>query len=126
MILEKLTFNSVTVRTVAAPFRRPIVSKVGRFDRWSLILIDLYIEEGTVGRSYLEPYLAHSVSAIVMLINELAARRVGRAISPVDDFREGQKALTLIGNEGVSMIAVSGLDMAGWDAADELVVGLAG
>ena len=46
----------------------------------------------------------------------LAARRAGRAIRPVDDFQEGQKALTLIGYEGVSMIAVSGLDMASWDA----------
>lgn len=116
MIFEKLTFKSVTVRSVAVPLRRPIVSKVGRFDRWPIVLIDLYTEEGIVGRSYLEPYLVHSVSAIAMLINELAARRTGRVISPVDDFSDGQKALTLIGNEGVSMIAVSGLDMAAWDA----------
>ena len=50
------------------------------------------------------------------IIQELAARRAGHAIRPVDDFQEGQKALTLIGYEGVSMIAVSGLDMASWDA----------
>jgi mandelate racemase len=116
MIFEKLTFKSVTVRAVAVPLRRPIVSKVGLFDRWPMILIGLQTEEGIVGRSYLEPYLAHSVRAIVPLIHNLAARRAGRAIRPIDDFQEGQKALTLIGNEGVSMIAVSGLDMASWDA----------
>jgi mandelate racemase len=116
MIFEKLTFRSVMVRTVSVPLRRPIVSKVGLFDRWPLILIDLQTEEGIVGRSYLEPYLANSVRAIVPLIHDLAARRAGRAVRPVDDFQEGQKALTLIGNEGVAMIAVSGLDMASWDA----------
>jgi mandelate racemase len=116
MVFENLTLRSVTVRTVAVPLRRPIVSKVGRFDRWPMILIDLQTEEGIVGRSYLEPYLAHSARAIVPLIHDLAARRAGSAIRPVDDFQDGQKALTLIGNEGVSMIAVSGLDMASWDA----------
>src|SRR4051794_23344409 len=115
MILEPLTLRSVTVRTIIVPLRRPIVSKVGLFDRWPLILIDLQTEEGIVGRSYLEPYLAHSVGAIVPVVQELAARRIGRPIRPIDDFHEGQKALTLIGHEGVSLIAVSGLDMASWD-----------
>jgi len=113
---DKLTFKSVTVRAVSVPLKLAIVSKVGRFDHWPLILIDLYTEEGIVGRSYLEPYLAHAIGPIATVIRELAARRAGRAISPVDDFRDGQRALTLIGNEGVSMIALSGLDMAAWDA----------
>ena len=95
MIFEKLTFKSVTVRTVAVPLRRPIVSKVGLFDRWPMILIDLETEEGIVGRSYLEPYLAHSVRAIVPIIQELAARRVGRAIRPVDDFQAGAESADL-------------------------------
>src|SRR6188768_2920094 len=98
MIFERLTFKSVTVRAVAVPLRRPIVSKVGLFDRWPMILIDLQTEEGIVGRSYLEPYLVDSVKAIVPLIHDLAVRRAGRAIRPVDDFQEGQKSLTLIGN----------------------------
>jgi len=116
MAFETLTFKSVTVRAVSVPLRRPIVSKVGRFDRWPMILIDLHTEEGIVGRSYLEPYLAHAAQAIIPLIHQLAAMRAGRAVTPLDDFREGQKALTLIGNEGTAMIAVSGLDMASWDA----------
>ena len=104
---DKLTFKSVTVRAVSVPLKLAIVSKVGRFDHWPLILIDLYTEEGIIGRSYLEPYLAHALGPIATVIRELAARRAGRAISPVDDFREGQRALTLIGNEGASMIAIS-------------------
>jgi mandelate racemase len=59
-VFEKLTFKSVEVRAVCVPLRRPVVSKVGLFKDWPLILIDLQTEEGVVGRSYLEPYLKNA------------------------------------------------------------------
>ena len=57
MISETLTFESVDGAAGAVPLRRPVVSKVGLFEHWPMILIDLATEEGVVGRSYLEPYL---------------------------------------------------------------------
>src|SRR5258705_9043959 len=113
---EKLTFRSVTVRSVLVPLRRPVVSKVGLFDQWPIILIDLATEEGIVGRSYLEPYLKHAARYIVPAIHDLADARKGQPIRPMEDFQNGRRALNLIGYEGVAMIAVSGLDMAAWDA----------
>ncbi len=116
MNLEKLIFRSVTARSVLVPLRRPIVSKVGLFDQWPMILIELVTEQGIVGRSYLEPYLKHAARYIVPAIHDLAEQRKGHAIYPIEDFQNGRRALNLIGYEGVSMIAVSGLDMAAWDA----------
>jgi mandelate racemase len=116
MKIEKLTWRSVTVRPVIVPLRRPIVSKVGLFEQWPIILIDLETEEGIIGRSYLEPYLRHAARYIVPAIIDLATARTGQPLRPVDDFNQGQKALNLIGYEGVAMIAVAGLDMAAWDA----------
>ncbi len=58
---EKLTWREVRARPVILPLKRPIVSKVGLFDQWPLILIDLVTEEGVVGHSYLEPYLIPSL-----------------------------------------------------------------
>ncbi len=116
MTFEKLTFRSVDLRPVLVPLKRPVVSKVGLFDQWPMILIDLYTEEGIVGRSYLEPYLKHSVRYIVPAIHDLAATRKGQPIRPFDDFQNGRKSLNLVGYEGVTMIAVAGLDMAAWDA----------
>ena len=116
MNVERLTLRRVTARTVLVPMRRPVVSKVGLFDQWPLILIDIETEEGIVGRSYLEPYLKSSMRSIVALIHDLAAARAGRPIRPFDDFQQGLKALNLVGNEGIAMIAVAGLDMAAWDA----------
>jgi mandelate racemase len=112
----RLTLRSVEIRSVSIPLKRPVVSKVGRFDRWPIVLIDLQTEEGIVGRAYLEPYLERSVRYLVPAIRDLAEARKGRSISPLDDFRTGRAGLNLIGLEGVSMIAVAGLDMAAWDA----------
>ena len=116
MNFEKLTFRSVTARSVLVPLRRPIVSKVGLFDQWPMILIELATEQGIVGRSYLEPYLKHAARYIMPAIHDLAEQRKGHAIRPIEDFQNGRRALNLIGHEGVSMIAVAGLDMAAWDA----------
>jgi mandelate racemase len=116
MVFERLTVKSVQVRPVRVPLKRPVVSKVGLFDQWPLILIDLYTDQGIVGRSYLEPYLKHSARYIVPAIHDLAAARKGQPIRPFDDFQSARKSLNLIGYEGVSTIAIAGLDMAAWDA----------
>jgi len=112
----RLTLKSVEIRAVSVPLKRPIVSKVGRFDHWPLILIDLYTREGVVGRSYLEPYLTHSIGSIVPVLRHLADQRIGRQVAPLSDFQEGRRSLNLVGYEGITMIAVAGLDMAAWDA----------
>ncbi|MGH8700684.1 MAG: enolase C-terminal domain-like protein, partial [Burkholderiales bacterium] len=116
MTLERLILKSVDVRPVLIPLKRPVVSKVGRFDEWPLILIDLHTEEGVVGRSYLEPYLKHSARYIVPAIRDLAEARKGTPIRPLDDFQNARRSLNLVGYEGIAMIAVAGLDMAAWDA----------
>jgi mandelate racemase len=116
MSYEKLTLRSVDVRAVSVPLKRPVVSKVGLFDAWPMVLIDLHTEEGVTGRSYLEPYLRQSVRYLIPAIHDLAAARIGKPVRPVDDYQAMQKSLNLVGIEGMSMIAVSGLDMAAWDA----------
>ena len=116
MAPPKLTYDSVLVRSVLVPLRRKVVSRVGFFDHWPLILIDLRTKEGIVGRSYLEPYLKQSVRYIVPAVEDLAAARAGTPVTPVTDFQAGRKSLNLIGYEGVAMIANAGIDMAAWDA----------
>ena len=119
MRLEKLTLRSVALRAVLVPLRRKVVSKVGFFDQWPMILIDLHTNEGITGRSYLEPYLHQSLRYLIPAIHDLAAARVGKQVAPIDDFRAGRQSLNLVGYEGMSLIAVSGLDMAAWDALGE-------
>ncbi len=81
-----------------------------------MILIDLYTNEGVVGHSYLEPYLKQSLRYIVPAIEDLAEAAVGLPVAPFDGYRRGIGSLHLVGREGISLIAISGLDMAAWDA----------
>lgn len=116
MTMNPLTFDSVRARAVIVPLARPIVSKVGRFDAWPLVLIDLRTREGVVGRSYLEPYLARASRYLVPLVEDLAAAWAGQPLAPLDGYARSTGSLHLLGREGLTLIAASGLDMAAWDA----------
>lgn len=116
MKLEKLTYRRVDVQAALVPLNRPVVSRVGLYEDWPLILIDLHTHEGVVGRSYLAPYLKQSVAYLVPAIHDLAMARQDQPVAPIDGYQNGRKSLSLVGLEGMSLIAVSGLDMAAWDA----------
>ena len=113
---DTLTLKRARVRAALVPLARPVVSRVGLFERWPLILIDAETAQGVVGRSYLEPYIAKSARYLVPAIEDLAEALIGKPLAPADAFASGRRALNLIGYEGAAMIAVAGLDMALWDA----------
>ena len=112
----RLTIKSIRARPVAIPLARPIVSKVGLFQDWPVILIDLYTNEGVVGHSYLEPYLAQAARYLVPAIEDLGEAAKNQPVAPLDLHRRGVGSLHLLGREGLVLIAVSGIDMAAWDA----------
>lgn len=125
-----LTFERVTIRVVDVPMRRPIVSNVGGFESWPLILIDLTTKEGVTGRSYLEPYVLKAAKYIVPAIEALAEALAGQPVAPIENFGRAIQEFHLHGRQGVSLIATSALDMAMWDAlakaADVPLAGLLG
>ncbi len=120
MPTRQLTIRDVQVRAVSVPLKRRIVSKVGVYEDWPAILIDLQSEEGPVGRSYLEPYLARSARYLIPAIKDLVAAFKGRPLGPVDFSSAARKSLSLVGLEGMSIIAVSAVDMALWDGLAKL------
>ncbi|MGI9504692.1 MAG: enolase C-terminal domain-like protein, partial [Geminicoccaceae bacterium] len=65
---------------------------------------------------YLEPYIAKSARYLVPMLEDLGELFKGKPVAPADDYKTGINSLHLVGREGLSMIAVAGLDMAAWDA----------
>ncbi len=116
MPLESLTLKAIEARPVVLKLKRPVVARIATITDWPLILIDLHTEEGVVGRAYLEPYITKSMAYLVPALHDLGEMLKGRRVAPVDLYELGRKSLHFVGYEGLSMIAVAGLDMAAWDA----------
>jgi mandelate racemase len=112
-----LTLRGIRARPVVIKLRRPIRIKIATITDWPLVLIDLLTEEGITGRSYVGPYVAKAMRYLVPMLEDLGEALNGRPIAPVDLYDAARKSLHFVGYEGLSMIAVSGLDMAAWDAA---------
>lgn len=106
----------VSVRAANVPLKRPVIAKVGSFDRWAFICVDVACEDGIVGRGYISPYLIDYAPSIAAAIRTLAARFKGRAVAPTAFFDEGMKAISLLGKSGIALYALAALDIAFWDA----------
>src|SRR5712675_172503 len=116
MQLTPLTFESIRARAVVLKLRRPVVARIATITDWPLILIDLNTEEGIVGRSYLEPYTIKTMRYLIPALQDFGVMLKGRRVAPVELYDLARKSLHFVGYQGLSMIAVSGLDMAAWDA----------
>src|SRR5882762_7439556 len=116
MQLAALTFKSASARAVVLKLKRAVVARIITIKKWPLILIDLVTEEGIVGRSYLEPYTIKTMRYLIPALHDFGAMLKGRRIAPVELYDVARKSLHFVGYQGLSMIAVSGLDMAAWDA----------
>jgi mandelate racemase len=116
MQFESLTFKSITARPVVLKLERPVIARIATITDWPVILIDLYTDEGIVGRSYLEPYTPKSMRYLIPALHDFGEMLKGHQVTPVELYNLARKSLHFVGYQGLSMIAVSGLDMAAWDA----------
>jgi mandelate racemase len=114
--LSSLTLRSVRARPVVLKLKRPVVARIATITEWPLILIDLETEEGVIGRSYLEPYTAKAMRYLVPALLDLGEMLKGHTLAPIELYALARKSLHFVGYQGMSMIAVAGLDMAAWDA----------
>ncbi len=111
-----LTVERVRARAVVLKLRRPVVARIATISEWPLILIDLETKEGVVGRSYLEPYTPKTLKYLVPALRDFGDLLKGRPVAPFELYDLARKSLHFVGYAGMAMIAVSGLDMAAWDA----------
>src|SRR5712664_2028184 len=114
--LEELTVRSLRTRAVRVPMRRPLGTSGGKITTAPLVLLDLETEEGVPGRSYLFAYSDLGARALRPLLAGIAEMVKGETVAPVTIAQKLHSRFTLIGREGLATIALSGLDVALWDA----------
>ena len=81
-----------------------------------LLLIDLDTEEGITGRSYIWSYFPAAMPAIASILGEAERTLKGETIAPVDLWAKLSERFALIGVQGIVRMAMSGIDVAAWDA----------
>jgi mandelate racemase len=116
MSKANLTIRSVTARAVDAPISRPVKNAFGVIRSAPLVLIDVTTDQGVTGRSYIFGYARLTLKPLVQLIGEIGSDLTGKPIAPFDLMALMDARFRLLGWQGLIGMAVSGLDMAFWDA----------
>ena len=124
------TIRSVKARAVTTPLKRPLKNAFGVFVSAPLVLIDVATDQGVTGRAYIFAYAEMTQKPLVQLIEAIGRDLAGKAIVPFELMSLMDAKFRLLGWQGLVGMAVSGLDMAYWDAlgkvADKPVVELLG
>jgi mandelate racemase len=110
------TIRGVKARAVDVPISRPVKNAFGVIRSAPLVLIDVTTDQGLTGRSYIFGYARLTLKPLVQLIGEIGSDLTGKAIAPFDLMAQMDAKFRLLGWQGLVGIAVSGLDMAFWDA----------
>jgi mandelate racemase len=76
----------------------------------------LRTDQGIVGRSYLFGIGAHNLKPIATLVEAMAEMLAGDAVAPFDIEKKLRARYTLLGVHNLILFAMSGIDMAAWDA----------
>jgi mandelate racemase len=111
-----LRIRNIRVRAVAAPMKRPLVTSIATVNVAALLLLDLETDGGIVGRSYLFAVGRHNLAPLAKLVEAMAEMVKGDVVAPYEIERKLRTKYALLGVHNVVLFAISGIDMAAWDA----------
>lgn len=116
MSAPALTVRAIRTTAVEVPMKHVLGTSQAAVRAAPLLLVDLETEEGITGRAWLFCYVVAAAAAIASLMAEVERVVKGEAVSPAALAAKLQKRFTLIGVQGVVRMAMSGFDVACWDA----------
>ncbi len=108
--------RALRVRPVAVPMRLLLRTSTGAVSVAPLVLIDLETTAGITGRSYLFAIGMPNLKPIVALTEAMGEMLLGDLVAPFEIERKLRRKYTLLGVHNIVLIALSGIDMAAWDA----------
>ena len=112
--------RGVKVRGLVVPISRPVKTAFGVIDAAPMVLIDAETDQGVTGHSYIFAYARLTLKPLAHLVEEIGRELIGRPIAPYDLMRAMDAIFRLLGWQGLVGMAVSGLDMAYWDALGQI------
>ncbi|MGZ5034228.1 MAG: enolase C-terminal domain-like protein [Usitatibacter sp.] len=116
MTATRLTIRAIRCVGVEVPMKHVLGTSQAVVRAAPLLLIDLETEEGITGRSYLFCYVSAAANAIASLMAEVERQVKGERVEPGLLWARLARRFTLIGVQGIVRMAMSGFDVACWDA----------
>jgi mandelate racemase len=117
------TIRDLTVRAVDVPMRRALHTSARVIDRAPLLLLDLRTESGIVGRAYLFCFDFFSQRLLRETLVEIAPLLAGVTLDAAAIEALLERRFRLVGARGLTGMALSGVDVAVWDALAQLADG---
>ena len=116
MKVQELKIKSVQARCVLAPMKLPLATSTGAIAGAPLVLVDLETDGGITGRAYLFAIGRHNLAPIAQLVLAMGDMLKGDALAPFEIEKKLRARYTLLGVHNIVLFAMSGIDMAAWDA----------
>ena len=111
-----LKIQSIGVRGVVVPMRRPLQTSTGAVSVAPLLLVDLKTNAGIVGRSYLFAISKLHLRPLATLVEAMAEMLKGDALAPFEIEKKLRARYTLLGVHNIVLFAMSAIDLCAWDA----------
>ncbi|MCW3066369.1 MAG: mandelate racemase [Solirubrobacterales bacterium] len=111
-----LTIREVRARALDLPLSRPVQTAAGDIATAPVVLIDVVTREGVVGHGYLRTYTPVALPGLARLVYDIGVFLAGESAAPHSVERKLQGHFRLLGLEGLTGMAMAGIDMALWDA----------
>jgi len=112
--------KSFRIRTIKAPLDKPHKTASGIIEAAPLVLLDVETDVGVTGSSYVFVYTPMALKPVASLLGGLEELVVNEPLEPETINAALEAKFRLLGNQGLTGIAVAAIDMALWDAAARL------
>jgi mandelate racemase len=113
---KALKIQSIGVRAVMVPMKRPLVTSIATVSAVPLLLLDMKTTGGVVGRSYLFGISIKNLKPITALVEAMAEMIKGDALAPFEIEKKLRARYALLGVHNIVLFAMAGIDMCAWDA----------
>ena len=116
VLIEQPIITQIQARAILAPFNLTPRSASGSLSHAALVLIDINTSANIVGRAYLFAFSPSMLTPLVETIKALSSGVIDEPLAPASITEKLHTQLRLLDTPGLVGLALSGIDMALWDA----------
>ena len=115
-----IRIRSLKARAVRVPMAHPHQTASGTVAESPLVLVDVVTDQGVLGHGIIFTYTTAALKPTAELVQNMAPLVEGEELAPAAIEQKLGKRFRLLGTQGLIGMALSGIDMALWDALARL------